>query len=241
MNEFSHARWDLTTERADELIEQALPYLFPEPTIVGEGAVVILRRTALGDDAPASPAMRTRAETALIAAARQSLKTGSPRSKGLLTASLGQMRDPHAKELLWEFIEQSFTRQQAMEAIARWGDPEDLPKLARLFEAADSDEALPPLAYVLHREYGERAIPYLEKALADSEQVWVRRSCAHTLIRAGRPAGFAFAADSIEYDWQYKAEILLLLRGQFPEYKNADEAAIVASLRQRAAPRTEVR
>ena len=44
MNEFSIARWDLTTERADELIEQALPYLLPEPTIVGEGAVVILRR-----------------------------------------------------------------------------------------------------------------------------------------------------------------------------------------------------
>ena len=181
--------------------------------------------------------MKTRAETALIAAARQSLKTGSPRSEGLLAGIVRTDARPRALgNCFGEFIEQGFNRQQATEAIARWGDPKDLPRLARLFEATESDEALPPLAYVLHREYGEQAIPYLEKALAESGQVWVRRSCAHTLIRAGRPAGFAFAADSIEYGWQYKAEILLLLRGQFQEYKNADEAAIVASLRQRAAP-----
>ena len=78
------------------------------------------------------------------------------------------------------------------------------------------------------------AIPYLEAAISDSGQMWVKTNCAQELMLAGRPAGFAFVVDAIEHNRQYKTEMITFVTDQFTEARALDEAALLNFLQQRA-------
>ena len=51
---------------------------------------------------------------------------------------------------------------------------------------------------------------------------------------AGRPTGFAFVADAIENTRAYRGEMIDFVRGQFPEVRQSDDAAVFAFVKARA-------
>ena len=90
----------------------------------------------------------------------------------------------------------------------------------------------------LMRGYGDRAIPALEEALADSPYPFVRTTCAKQLALRGWPAAFRFFLDAVENGRFYKPELLSWLRDYFPKEvpRAADEATVISFLKSRLQP-----
>ncbi len=78
------------------------------------------------------------------------------------------------------------------------------------------------------------ALPFRERTLAGAPSIRMRTESARTMVLAGRPAGFLFMADAIEQGRRYRAEMIRLLRDQFPELRQSGEAAILSFAKKRA-------
>ena len=92
------------------------------------------------------------------------------------------------------------------------------------------------LPYAMHNAYGGQALTYLESALKRSGYMSVRTNCARELIQAGRPAGFAFAAQAIEERASYAREIIQFVRDRFPELHGADDGTVLSFLKKHSLP-----
>jgi len=83
--------------------------------------------------------------------------------------------------------------------------------------------------------FGAAAVPWLDKALAESPYVWVRTASARELVRNNDPAALRFFLDAITSHRFYKDELIHFLKDAFPSdlKQNADDAAVVTSLTNR--------
>jgi hypothetical protein len=166
-------------------------------------------------------------DAAVIAAQDHFLRSTDEQTRGNYVALLGSVKDPRAGKLLWQVKEAGGTAaEQAFIAITWRKDPADLPKLG--LRMSNSSEP-----YALHNGYGEASLPYLETALVQHPQIFVRGACARELIVAGRPSGFTYVLEAIEQNTGVKGEMVQFLKDRFPELRQMDEAAIVTWLRQR--------
>lgn len=159
-----------------------------------------------------------------------------------LALYLGRLKGPEAQELLWQIASSGGpSASQALSALTWNPRPEDLSRLAALLlRPGDPDPTgrdLSSLPQEIMRGYGDRAVPWLRKAIDDSPYVWVRTQSAEELARRNDPAAFRFLLDAIESDRFYSAEMIRFLKEAFPSdlSTKADDAAVAAFLRQRLA------
>lgn len=239
--QFLIRRPELAATNGDSLVHGAIPYLRSDSPVLLRGAVTAIYRAALPETARVTPAVRARAETAMLQAADHVASVADAQTVTDYAAALGVIKDPRASAVLWDFTDRNVARGQAVIALTWRRSPADLPKLAQLTLAPtdghDLDSELSSLPYAIHRAYGDAAIPYLETMLKRSEFTWVRTGSARELMLAGRPAGFAFVADAIENARRYRLEMVEWVRGQFQELRHADDPAVLAFVKARATVR----
>jgi hypothetical protein len=220
-----------TLQRHPGMLALVLPYLKSDDPALLRGALTGVARWVYAHPADAQ------AETALIAAAEHVIAAGDEQTVINYAAALGTVRDPRAGTLLWNLVQRNVAREQALIAISWRKDPRDLPRLAALLESPAAGDPLSyklaSLPYALRNSFGDAALPYLESALKNSDFVWVRTNCARELILAGRPSGFAFAAQAIEQKTRYVREMVQFVQDRFPELRGRDDAAVLAFLRAR--------
>lgn len=237
--DFLTLRPGLDARAADSVVEASLRFLSADSPVLLRGAITAVYRIGLAAKPGISPALRTRAETALVESENHILATSESQTACDYAAALGTVKNDRAGAVLWDLVSRDTAAREQAEIALTWrGDPADLPKLARLALApANGDplnRGLASLPYALHRAYGDAALPYLEAMLAKSEFTWVRTESARELILAGRPSGFAFVADAIEARKPYRRELIDFVRGQFPGMRNAGDEEVLRFVQTRA-------
>jgi hypothetical protein len=175
-----------------------------------------------------------------VLAAAQELMERSPDVSQLLAEYLGGIKSHSAHDLLWQVAERPEpAREQALLALAWIGEAQDLPRLSELLikpGVADKyGRELASLPYQLVRAYGERAVPYLERAVSESPYAFVRTQSAEELALRGRPIAFRCFLDAVKGDRFYKQELVVWLKTHFANElpSSADDAAVIAFLEAR--------
>jgi hypothetical protein len=218
---------------ARQLGEMSIPYLESNSPGIAQGAW-------LAQDPHAAPAIRARAEDAMIRAARHMIEL-DPENANPYVSRLGQLQDERTHDLLWDFVNRHVAYEQAIIALSWLKSLPDLPRLAQLaLQPANGhplDGEVASLPYALHNSYGDAAIPYLDTMLERSEFTFVRTNCARELMLANRAEGFAFVADAIANNRSYRQEMIQFLRDQFRELRQADDPTILKFTQARAAPK----
>jgi hypothetical protein len=221
-----------------ELIDPMLPYLQSDNPVLLRGALLGLGWLLRTDTDRKPGGVETRAESAILAATEHVVKIGGPEMVSKLAVTLSVVRNDRARDVLWSFVERGVGGEQSLIVITWRKDVRDLPRLGSLLTAHASGDPLKAelasLPYAMRNSYGDAALPYLEEGLQRSGYVFVRTSCARELVLAGRKAGFAFVAESMEGDARYKQEMVQFIRDRFPEIQGADEGALLVFLKERA-------
>ena|GEM_PF-780901 len=229
---------DRTLSAAPELAEAMLTSLRSSDPLLVRGAITVAARILLDQRGLFSDTTKTRAEDALIAAAEQIVRVGDHQTISSYAAILGSVHDERGHRLLWDLVQRHVAYEQSLVALTWRKDLKDLPRLAAILDAPVTDDPLShklsSLPYALHHAYGGAALPILENALKRSGYVWVQTESARELILENRPSGFAFVVDAIEQNRRYKQEMIGFIRERFPELRGADEAAVLAFVKQRA-------
>jgi hypothetical protein len=179
-------------------------------------------------------------EADFLAAAEHVIHAADEQTVTNYAAALGSVRDPRAGTLLWDFVARGAARGQALIAICWRKDARDLPRLGKVLEGpatgdpnSGGESSLP---YAMHNAYGGQALTYLESALKGSGYISVRTNCARELIQAGRPAGFAFAAQAIEERATHARDVSQFVRDRFPELQGADDGTVLSFLKKHSLP-----
>jgi hypothetical protein len=234
-------RADLFNKDAENLIRAVLPFLRSSDDSRVSGALrMLIFLTIHGNPAvPDQLDVRANVEKAVLAAAPDLLNRGG-KVTFPLAEFLGTVKAKAARDLLWQMAGGSGgDNGQALIALTWIADPDDLPRLGGLLvnpgEGNKIGGNLPTLVYSLMKAYGDNAIPYLEKAIADSPFVFVRLQSAEQLATHGSPIAFRFFLDTVNQNPSYKAEAVRWLRDQFPKdiSPTSDDAAVVAFLKTR--------
>jgi hypothetical protein len=227
-----------STRPAPELIDPMLPYLQSDNPVLLRGALLGLGWLLRTDTDRKPGGVETRAESAILAATEQVVKTGDPEMVSNLAVTLGVVRNDRARDILWSFVERGVGREQSLIVITWRKDVRDLPRLGSLLTAPVTGDPLKrelsSLPHAMRNSYGDAALPFLEDGLQRSGYVFVRTSCARELVLAGRKAGFAFVVESVEGNARYKQEMVQFIRDSFPEIRGGDEGALLAFLKERA-------
>ena len=92
---------------------------------------------------------------------------------------------------------------------------------------------LASLPYHLVQAYGDVAIPYLQRAMANSPYDWVGPASAEQLSLRGRVESFRFFLDAMTEYHVYRAEAVRWLITAFHLPATANQAEIVAFLNER--------
>jgi hypothetical protein len=225
------------TFRTPGAVDFILPRLRSDNPVLLRGAVTGVTRLLFADPPVLAAAQRTRAETAIIAAAENVLRAGDPQTLNNYAGALGGVHDPRAHDLLWDFVNRNIAAGQSLTAISWLKNPADLPRFAGLLEAPATGDAMQgtysSLPYAVHLAYGDAALPVLESAIQKSGYVWVRTNCARELVQAGRGSGFAFIAQAIEENKFYKREMVRFVQDRFPELRGADDGTVLVFLKAR--------
>jgi hypothetical protein len=163
------------------------------------------------------------------------------------TLYLGSLKTREAHQLLKRMAySASPVAEQARISLLRNPQPDDLPDLAALMfqpgEDSDQDGSqLSGLPGNLISAFGDRAIPAVEKAMADSPYIWVQTAAAEELVRKNDPAAFSFFLDAIindRWSWNhaYKGQLIQFLKDNFPSQvpRAADQKAITDFLQKHA-------
>jgi hypothetical protein len=169
-----------------------------------------------------------------LTAAPELIRRG-PEVAQLLAEYLGGIKSDGARELLWQMASRTdIVREQALIALTWIADPRDLPRSGELLlQPGDPDgygRDLASLPYALAHAYGDRVVPFLERAVTDSPYPFVRTQSAKELAIAGRPVAFRFFLDALENNRFYKQELITWLKGRFPEElsSSADDLGVMA-------------
>jgi hypothetical protein len=216
--------------RGPDLVGAILPYLNSDDLVLLRGAIVGVRSIS-DPQQPLSPDIRARAEDRLIAATEHILRTGDQRTLMEFSVALGSVRDDRARDVLWDLVGRGIASGQSLIAITWHKDVRDLPRLGALLTSGREAGSIP---YAIRNSYGDAAIPFLEAGVKGSPYDRVRANCARELIILGRPSGFAFVVDAIQWNRPYKSEMVQFVRDRFPELKSADEGSVLAFIKPRA-------
>jgi hypothetical protein len=104
--------------------------------------------------------------------------------------------------------------------------------LAALLTKADTaDSSLP---YSLHRAYGDAALPFLDRAARDSQQVRVRIACAEELILANRAEGYRYLVQTVKESPSTRQGALQFIRDRFPDLRSASEDTVTNFIESKA-------
>jgi hypothetical protein len=237
-----HAAW--FQDQKEDIVRNMIPYLHsPEDWQVAATLKLLGFMVHLGNfHWPPDSATPTNSDVAVLAAAQELVGRSTAVSRPL-AEYLGGIRsnDHNVRDLLWQVAERPEpAREQALIALTWVAEALDLPRLAELLiKPGDSDRYgrnLASLPYSLVRAYGDRAIPYLERAVSESTYAFVRTQSAEQLALRGRPVAFAFFLDALEKDRFYKQELVTWLKAQFANELPAtvDDASAIAFLKGRS-------
>lgn len=195
-------------------------------------------------DDPPSASMAVVADAAVLRAAPRIIAAGHEESERELAEYLGTLKQPEAHELLWQIASSGGSAAEQARISLAWNPiPDDLRRLAALLiQPGDPDPTgrdLSSIPYSLMRGYGATAIPWLDKALADSPYVWVRTASARELVHNNDPAALRFFLDAIMNRRFYKDEMTRFLKDAFPSdlKQDADDTAVVKFLTDRLSPK----
>jgi hypothetical protein len=170
---------------------------------------------------------------AVVSAAPELMSRGSEVVQ-LLAEYIGNIKSDRSRDLLWQIASRTDTaHEQALIALTWIADPRDLQRLGGLLlQSGDPDgygRDLASLPYALTHGYGDRAVPFLERALTESRYAFVRTQSAEQLAIRGRSAAFVFFLDALENNRFYKQELTSWLKDQFPnELSSANDLAVIA-------------
>ena len=226
----------LFQDHRDEIVRTATSYLRSREDVIAEGALRMLMFARAFDWTGNSTAMRE-ADVAVEAAAQALAQRGGPIAH-TLAEYLPGIKSPASRAQLWQQVARgSSDREQALIALTWIADPVDLSRIGDLLvQPGNADPRgtdLASLPYALVRAYSDEAIPYLQRALADSPYVWVRTQSAEQLALKGRVESFRFFLDAVTENRFYRAEIVNWFRTAFRLPATASEAEVVAFLNER--------
>jgi hypothetical protein len=226
----------LFQDRREEIVRGATSFLRSTDDTIVEGALRMLMFARAFDWTGDSTALRD-ADMAVEAAAPALAKRTGPVAH-TLAEYLGGIKSSASREQLWQQVARgSSDREQALIALTWVANPADLSRLGdMLVQPGNPDPRggdLSILPYALVRAYGEEAIPYLQRALADSPYVWVRTQSAEQLALKGRVEAFRFFLDAVTENRFYRAELVTWLRTAFRLPATATEAEVAAFLNER--------
>jgi hypothetical protein len=234
-----HAPW--FQDRKDDLVRTLLPYLHSrEDWQVAATLKMLGFLVHLGNfHWPPDSDMPAKSDQAVRAAAPELIGRSSEVSQ-ILAEYLGGIKSQSSRELLWQVAERPEpAHEQALIALTWIGDAQDLPRLSELLvKLGDGDKYgrdLASLPYHLVRAYGDRAVPYLERAISESPYAFVRTQSAEELALLGRPVAFRFFLDAVENGRFYKQELVGWLKTHFAKEVSgsADDAIVITFLRTR--------
>jgi hypothetical protein len=238
---FVSGRSALFSGDQETIVRAVLPYLHSANNAQVAGALrtLIFLVHPVGVNVPGNSDLAKIADQAVLDAAPDLLhreqKVTFP-----LAEFLGILKTTTAREFLWQMVDRpGGANSQAVIALTWIASPDDLPRLGDWLaeiggnDSTGSDRAM--LAYGLMHGYGDAAIPYLEKAIANSPHAFVRLQSAEQLAQRGSPVAFRFFLDTVNRNPPYKAEAIRFLEEQFPKElsPSSDDSAVIAFLRTR--------
>jgi hypothetical protein len=235
-----HAPW--FQGRKDDLVHTVLPYLHSrEDRQVAATLKMLGFLVHLGNfHWPPDSEVPAKCDQAVLAAAPELIGRSSEVSQ-ILAEYLGGIKSQSSRELLWQVAERPEpAHEQALIALTWIGDAQDLPRLSELLvKPGDADKYgrdLASLPYQLVRAYGDRAVPYLERAVSESPYAFVRTQSAEELALRGRPVAFRFFLDAVENGRFYKQELVGWLKTHFANEVpgSADDAIVITFLKTRS-------
>lgn len=210
---------DFRAVHSDEIAEASLPFLAVDSPVLLGGTVDALR-PASRDNPAIREAMLRSAEHVV---SRADSQTGSD-----LAQMIAATKDERAHAVLRSLLEKGYD--QVASALLSFRDPSDLPGLSVLL----TDPGGASLPEELYRSYGDAAVPYFERALSGAPGRFTAEHIARQLMAIGDPAGFQFAARSIEQKGVSRFDMIQALKSQFPELNTANDDVIAAFARKRA-------
>jgi hypothetical protein len=234
-------RFPLFKDEQEHIVRIVLPYLHSadDSQVAGALRILIFLAHPGGSIVPEHPDIAKIADQSVLAAAPDLLNRGE-KVTFPLAEYLGITKTNAARDLLWRLVgNPEADKGQALISLAWIADPRDLAGLGDLLlkpEANNShgqDRAMLP--YHLMQAYGAAAVPYLEKAIAESPYVFVRLQSAEQLVPRGSPIAFRFFLDTVNQNPFYKAEAIRWLNDQFPKDlpRSSDDATVIAFLKAR--------
>ena len=226
----------LFRDHRDEIVRTATSHLRSNEDAIVEGALRMLMFARAFDWTGDSTAMRE-ADLAVEAAAPALAQRLGPVAH-TLAEYLPGIKSPASRVQLWQQVARgSSDSEQALIALTWIADPADLSRIGDLLvQPGNADPRGTNLASLpshLVRAYGDRAIPYLQRALADSPYVWVRTQSAEQLALKGRVEAFRFFLDAVTENRFYRAELLNWLRTAFRLPAPATDGEVAAFLNER--------
>jgi hypothetical protein len=210
---------DFGAAHSAEIVEASLPVLEADSPVLIGGAVGALRPASRDN-----PAIRE----AMLRSAEHVVSRADPQVGSDLAYAIAVTKDERAHALLRSLLEKG--HKQVASALLSFGNSADLPGLSALL----TDPGATTGSDALYRSYGDAAIPYLERALDGAPERFTAQDIARQLIVIGDPAGFQFAARSIERKDSSRFDMIQFLKGRFPELNAANDDAIAAFARKRA-------
>jgi len=234
-----HASW--FQEPKDDIVRTAMPYLHAREDWQVAATLKMLGFLLHAENFhwPSGSEIPARSDQAVLAAASE-LIGRSPVVTQPLAEYLGGIKSHSARDLLWQVAERPEpAHEQALIALTWIGEAQDLPRLSELLiKPGDADKYgrdLASLPYSLVRAYGDRAVPYLERAVSESPYPFVRTQAAEELALRGRPVAFRFFLDAVENNRFYKQELVGWLKTHFAKElpSSADDSAVIAFLKAR--------
>lgn len=234
-----HAPW--FQDRKEDIVRTVVPYLHAREDWQVAATLKMLVFVAHPGTFhwPPDSEVPAKSDQAVLEAAPELMERSSKVSQ-ILAEYLGGIKSPGSRHLLWQVATRPEpAHEQALIALTWIGDAQDLPRLAELLiQPGDADKYgrdLASLPYSLVRAYGDRAVPYLERAVSESPYAFVRTQSAEELALRGRPVAFRFFLDAVENARFYKPELVVWLKTNFANELpgSADDAAVIAFLETR--------
>jgi hypothetical protein len=227
----------------EKMVRASFPYLTSSDPAKSAGAVLMLLYEC-------HLPMKLRLDAALVALADRKVLEAAPAiiaarhedAMRTLSRYLGLYGGSKAHSLLWEIADAGGSaRDQALEAIMYHPEPSDLPKMEAVFLQPGGGQFMPSdIPKVFLKDFGDRAVPVLQRLMKESPYLWVRITSAQQLLPRNDPAALRFFIEAIGlYRWPYSSvprwDWIQLVQKAYPKElpANANQKQVLALLRAR--------
>ena len=191
-----------------------------------EGALTALQFVRLGYDWSAHAEMPGKIVSAMSDEIPSLMTSQSSAVRQQLIEFLGTLKSDQARSLLWQFADDPRQRDQALICLGWVADPKDLPVLGAML--LDDKPGMSSLPYILRKAYGDRAIPYLLKAMNGTPIIQLE--CAKELFQANQVEGYRYFAQAIRGHSPFREAALARLQDLTRTLPQHDDATILRYL-----------